>query len=143
MICIIMVIETLGSVSTVDADMSHAIDGCADILDRLRHPDGISVPTRLQASCPSRETVRATSPADDAAPRSYGLQCCTCRRDIARDARACGPCRPWLNPSPAALGAGRDPAHQRHARHSHPVARRLRRTLGGENGLPYVVFTER
>jgi hypothetical protein len=60
-----MVIYTMGRVSTVDADMSHPIDGSADSLDRPRQPDGISVPTRLQASCLSRETVRATSPADD------------------------------------------------------------------------------
>ena len=35
----------MGSVSTVDADMSHPSDGCAHILDQPRQPDRISVPT--------------------------------------------------------------------------------------------------
>src|SRR6266478_4635552 len=90
----------MGSVSTVDADMSQAIDRCADIPDRLKQPDGISVPTRLQESCPSHETARATSPADDDAPRWYGPRCCARRRGIARAAGARGPCRPCLDPSP-------------------------------------------
>jgi hypothetical protein len=89
-----------GSVSTVDADMSHAINRCADIPDQLRQPDGISVPTRLQQSCPSHETARPTSPADYDAPRWYGPGCCARRRGIARAVGARGPCRPYLDPSP-------------------------------------------
>jgi hypothetical protein len=59
---------------------------------------------------PRAKRREPTSPADDAAPRWYGPQCCTCRRGIARDAGACGPCRPWLDPSPAEPVAVRDPA---------------------------------
>jgi hypothetical protein len=139
----------MGSVSTVDADLSQAIERCADIPDRMRPPDGISVPTRLQESCPWRDMARATSPAADAAPRWYGPGCCARRRAIARAASACGPCRPCLDPSPGAL---RDEPRLRpwlrlttpeHAGHAHQAAQCSRRALEGENGLRHVVLTER
>jgi hypothetical protein len=50
--------------------------------------------------------------------------------------------RGWI-PHPAGPVAVCDPAHQRHARHSLPVARGWRSALESENGLRHVVFTER
>jgi hypothetical protein len=139
----------MGSVSTVDADMSPAIERCADILHRRRQPDGISVPTRLQESCPRREMARATYPADDAAPRWYGPGGCARRRGIARAASARGPYRLCLDPSPGALrdeprlSSWLRPTTPEHARHSHRAAQCSRSALESENGLRHVVFTER
>jgi hypothetical protein len=60
-----------------------------------------------------------------------------------RDAGACEPCRPSWIPHPAGPVAIYGPAHQRHAQHSHQAARCWSSALEGENGLRYVVFTER